>query len=82
MKITITTITLSVLLSGVAFSQEIERPRLAERLEERGISKKEAVVKLGLMRRGLERKGVNRPKRFQKSEISDELQAQKDELKD
>ena len=82
MKITITTITLSVLLSGAAFSQEIERPRLAERVEERGISKKEALVKLGLMRRGLERKGVNRPKRFQQSEISDELQAQKDALKD
>ena len=82
MKITITTITLSVLLSGAAFSQEIERPRLAERLEERGTSKKQAVVKIGLVKRGLERKGVSRPKRFQQSEISDELQAQKDALKD
>ena len=42
---------LSVLLSGVAFSQEIERPRLAERLEERGTSKKQAVVKIGLVKR-------------------------------
>ena len=31
MKITITTIALSVLLAGVSFSQEIVRPRLAER---------------------------------------------------
>ena len=82
MKITITTIALSVLLSGVAFSQEIERPRLAERLEERGTSKKQAVVKIGLVKRGLERKGVSRPKRIQQSKISDELQAQKDALKD
>ena len=82
MKIKITTIALSVLLSGVAFSQEIERPRLAERLEERGTSKKQAVVKIGLVKRGLARKGVNRPKRIQQSEISDELQAQKDALKD
>ena len=82
MKITITTIALSVLLSGVAFSQEIERPRLAERLEERGTSKKQAVVKIGLVKRGLARKGFNRPKRIQQSESSDELQAQKDRLKD
>ena len=82
MKITITSIALSVLLSGVAFSQEIERPRLAERLEERGTSKKQAVVKIGLVKRGLERKGVSRPKRIQQSKISDELQAQKDALKD
>ena len=82
MKIKITTIALSVLLSGVAFSQEIERPRLAERLEERGTSKKQAVVKIGLVKRGLERKGVSRPKRIQQSKISDELQAQKDALKD
>jgi len=82
MKITITSIALSVLFSGVAFSQEIERPRLAERLEERGTSKKQAVVKIGLVKRGLERKGVSRPKRIQQSKISDELQAQKDALKD
>ena len=49
MKITITTIALSVLLPGVAFSQEIERPRLAERLEER--TSKQTVVKIGLVKR-------------------------------
>ena len=82
MKITITTIALSVLLSGVSFSQEIERPRLAERLAERETTKKQAVVKIGLIKRGLDRRGVNRPRRVQKPEISDELQAQKDAVKD
>ena len=46
MKITITTIALSVLLSGVSFSQEIVRPRLAER----ETTKKQAVVKIGLIK--------------------------------
>ena len=82
MKITITTIALSVLLSGVSFSEEIERPRLAERLAERETTKKQAVVKIGLIKRGLDRRGVNRPRRVQKPEISDELQAQKDAVKD
>ena len=79
MKIKITTIALSVLLSGVSLAQENERTRLAER----GISKKETIVKLGIIRRGLVRKGeVNRPKRIQKPEISDELQAQINGVKD
>lgn len=79
MKIKITTIALSVLLSGVSLAQENERTRLAER----GISKKETIVKLGVIRRGLARKGeVNRPKRIQKPEISDDLQAQINGVKD
>ena len=78
MKITISTIALSVLLSSVSYSQEIERPRLAER----GTTKKQAVVKIGLMKRGLDRRGVNRPRLVQKPEISDELQSQKDSVKD
>jgi chromosome segregation ATPase len=78
MKITITAIALSVLWSGVSFSQEIERPRLAER----GTTKKQAVVKIGLIKRGLDSSGVNRPKRVQKPEIPKELQAQKDAVKD
>ena len=72
MKITISTIALSVLLSGISFSQEIERPRLSERLAERETTKKQAVVKIGLIKRGLDRRGVNRPRRVQKPEISDD----------
>jgi len=82
MKITITTIALSVLVSGVSFAQENEGPRLTKMLVDREISKKQALVKLGVIRRGLARKGdINRPKRVQKPEVSDELQAQINEVK-
>ena len=72
MKIKIITIALSVVLSGVTFAQETERPRLEQRLTERGISKKQAVVRLAVLRKGLARNGeLNRPnlRKNQKSQM-------------
>ena len=83
MKIKIITIALSVVLSGVTFAQETERPRLEQRLTERGISKKQAVVRLAVLRKGLARNGeLNRPNLRQKPEISDEVKAQVNAVKE
>ena len=81
MKITITTIALSVLLPGVAFSQEIDVLVWQKDLRKEE-PRKTSSSKNRTSQRGLARKGVNRPKRMQQSEISDELQTQKDRLKD
>ena len=80
MKITITSIALSVLFSGVAFSQEIERPCLAERLEERGTSEKQAVVKIGLVKRDWKEKASVDQREFSNQNLRHH--AQKDALKD
>ena len=83
MKIKIITIALSVVLSGVTFAQETERPRLEQRLTERGISKKQAVVRLAVLRKGLAGNGeLNRPNLRQKPEISDEVKAQVNAVKE
>ena len=83
MKIKIITIALSVVLSGVTFAQETERTRLEQRLTERGISKKQAVVRLAVLRKGLAGNGeLNRPNLRQKPEISDEVKAQVNAVKE
>lgn len=83
MKITLLTIALSVLLSGIAFSQKTEGSHLAEKLNEKGITKREALVKLGVARKGVNGKGeFNRPNRIPKPKLSDEVKAQINGVKD